>query len=84
MNMPTEDLDFSQMFTSEKRLRVEKSRQPDNAGQRQVLRPAVQLFTTLQHIIIPDTQKRRHILNVLHTGAFIHMYSIETHHMDML
>lgn len=45
------------VFTSEKRLRVEKTRQPDDTGQRQVLSPAVQLFTTLQHVVVPDTQK---------------------------
>lgn len=45
--------------TSEEGLWVEKSRQPDNARQRQVLSPAVQLFTTLQHIIIPDIQRER-------------------------
>ncbi len=46
-------------FTSEEGLWVEKSRQPDNAGQRQVLSPAVQLFTALQHIIIPDTHTEK-------------------------
>lgn len=45
--------------TSEEGLWVEKSRQPDNTRQREVLSPAVQLLTALQHIIIPDTHKEK-------------------------
>ena len=51
--------------TSEEGLWVEKSRQPDNTGQRQVLSPAVQLFTALQHIIVPDTDTDRKMIECL-------------------
>lgn len=54
--------------TSQEGLRVEKSRQPDNTGQRQVLSPAVQLFTALQHIIIPVAHtERKKIMSVFFT-----------------
>lgn len=47
--------------TSEEGLWVEKSRQPDNTRQRQILSPTVQLLTALQHIIVPDTHKHTHL-----------------------
>lgn len=43
--------------TCQEGLWVEKSRQPDDAGQRQVLSPAVQLLAALQHVIVPETHR---------------------------
>lgn len=62
--------------TSEEGLWVEKSRQPDNTRQRQVLSPAVELFTTLQYIIIPDTHTKRE------RYIYTHIYFLQLLPMD--
>lgn len=53
-------------ITSQEGLRVEKSRQPDDAGQRQILSPGVQLFAALQHVVVPEA-RRRHKIHIRHT-----------------